>query len=300
MERVSLGRTLALYPSLVTVVGAEVEGRVNWLLVAHAGVLGHDRIVVSMNERHYTNRGVIASRKLSINLVDRAMLPKADYVGSVSGEDVDKSTVFAFHKGKNGSPVIDDAPVSMELDVVGIFKTPGFDNFICTVADTTARRDMLDSRGKLDYTRLKPVLFEFPTYAYLATGEIIGKCRRLDKTPGMCAKLPMRPDGITRLSKIEVYPEYLEEYRKHAAEVGETSLREEPGVLAMYAVAEKDDPCRITILEIYADQDAYKAHVASPHFQKYKQTTLKMVKSLVLSDQEPLNPANRLNNFMVP
>lgn len=120
-----------------------------------------------------------------------------------------------------------------------------------------------------------------------------------DTAPGMRAKLPMQPDGITRLSFIEVCPEYLEEYRKFAAEVGETSLREEPGVLAMYAVAEKDDPCRITILEIYASQAAYKAHIASPHFRKYKQGTLKMVKSLRLADQEPLNPASRLNNFMV-
>ena len=114
----------------------------------------------------------------------------------------------------------------------------------------------------------------------------------------MCAKLPMGPDGITRLSRIEVYPEYLDEYRKYAAEVGETSLREEPGVLTMYALAQKDDPCRITILETYASQAAYKAHIASPHFQKYKRGTLKMVKSLELLDQEPLNLANRVRNFL--
>lgn len=293
-----LGKRLALYPSLITVVGAEVEGTVNWLLVAHVGVLGHDRIVVSMSEEHYTNKGIIAGKKLSVNLVDRAMLPKADYVGSVSGAKVDKSHVFAWHRGKDGSPVIDAAPVAMELNVEDIYKTPGFDNFICTVAATWARPDVLDSDGRLDYRRLKPVLFEFPTYAYLATGEVIGKCLGLDKAPGMCAKLPMQADGITRLSRIEVVPRYLDEYRKFAAEVGETSLREEPGVLTMYAVADKKDPCRITILETYASEDAYKAHIASPHFQKYKQGTLKMVKSLELLDQGPLNPANRLNNFM--
>lgn len=111
-------------------------------------------------------------------------------------------------------------------------------------------------------------------------------------------KLPMQADGITRLSKIEVYPEHLEEYLKYAVEVGQTSLEKEPGVLAMYALAEKDNPCRITILEIYASQDSYKAHIASPHFQKYKQGTLKMVKSLDLVDQRPLNPANRIVNYI--
>ena len=157
---------------------------------------------------------------------------------------------------------------------------------------------MLDNNGKLDYTKLKPVLFEFPTYSYLATGEIIGKCLNLDKRPGMCAKEPMSADGIVRLSKIEVYPQYLDEYMKYATEVGEVSLRTEPGVLTMYAVSEKENPCKATILETYTSREAYEKHIASEHFQKYKQGTLHMVKSLVLSDQTPLNPANRINNFI--
>jgi quinol monooxygenase YgiN len=111
-------------------------------------------------------------------------------------------------------------------------------------------------------------------------------------------KLQMQADGIVRLSKIEVYPEHLDEYMKFATEVGEISLRTEPGVLTMYAVAEKEDPCRITILETYASQAAYKSHIASKHFRKYKQGTLHMVKSLVLSDQTPLNPANVIENFI--
>ena len=115
---------------------------------------------------------------------------------------------------------------------------------------------------------------------------------------GMCAKEEMAADGIVRLSKIEVWPQYLDEYMKFAAEVGEVSLRTEPGVLTMYAVAEKENPCKITILETYASKEAYDKHIASAHFQKYKQGTLHMVKSLELTDQTPLNPANRLNNFM--
>ena len=115
---------------------------------------------------------------------------------------------------------------------------------------------------------------------------------------GMCLKLPMSADGIVRLSKIEVYPEYLEEYVEYAVEVGEVSLRTEPGVLTMYAVGEKENPCLITILETYASKEAYESHIASAHFRKYKQGTLHMVKTLILSDQIPLNPANKINNFI--
>ena len=112
-----------------------------------------------------------------------------------------------------------------------------------------------------------------------------GKETHPSTQPGMCAKQQMTSSGIVRLSKI-------------ATEVGEISLRTEPGVLTMYAVGEKENPCQITILETYASREAYDKHIASAHFQKYKQGTLHMVKSLKLIDQTPLNPDNRINNFI--
>ena len=139
---------------------------------------------------------------------------------------------------------------------------------------------------------------EKPEYQNSREPAATSKCLNPDKRPGMCDKEPMGTDGIVRLSKIEVYPEYLEAYMGYAAEVGEISLRREPGVLTMYAVSEKENPCKITILEIYASKEAYEKHLASAHFQRYKQGTLHMVKTLTLSDQTPLNPTNQINNFI--
>ena len=116
----------------------------------------------------------------------------------------------------------------------------------------------------------------------------------------MCEKEPMQEDGIVRLSKIQVNPAYLDEYMKYAVEVGTISLLTEPGVLTMYAVADKENPCNITILETYSSQEAYKKHIASEHFQKYKQGTLHMVDSLVLDDVTPLNGANVIKNTIEP
>ena len=195
MEKKNIGNKLALYPMPVIVLGTEVNGKVNWSLVAHVGIIGHDRILVSMSDKHYTNQGIMESKKLSVNLVDRKILSKADYVGSVSGASVDKSGVFDYHWGENGTPVIDASPLTMECNVVDIYKSDGFDNFICSIANTYAAPEVLDSEGKLDYARLKPVLFTFPAYSYIATGEIIGKCLNLDKGASVCAKEPMTADG---------------------------------------------------------------------------------------------------------
>lgn len=111
-------------------------------------------------------------------------------------------------------------------------------------------------------------------------------------------KEAMTDSGIVRLSKIEVYPQYIDEFLKYAVEVGTISLKTEPGVLTMYAVADKANPCNITILETYSSKEAYASHISSEHFKKYKQGTLHMVKSLELDDVQPLNSNNQLVNFI--
>ena len=95
---------------------------------------------------------------------------------------------------------------------------------------------------------------------------------------------------LVRLSKITVDPAQTDAYNAFLKEEIEASMRLEPGVLTLYATAEKEAPHQVTILEIYADQTAYESHLKTPHFQKYKQGTLSMVKELELIDVEPLIP----------
>ena len=95
-------------------------------------------------------------------------------------------------------------------------------------------------------------------------------------------------EKIVHLAEIEVVPEFLVEYMAFAKEVGETSVKVEPGVLTLFSMQSKEDPCKIYILEIYADQEAYQSHIKTAHFKKYKEGTAKMVKSLKLIDVNPL------------
>ena len=177
----NIGNALALYPTPLVVVGAMVNGKPNWLLVGHLGIMGHDHVMVSLAKAHYTNQGIRESRKLSINIVDEAMLPAADRAGCISGNKEDKSSLFRYSVSEAGVPMIEEAPVVMECSVEDIYETTGFENFICTIDNTYAEEKVLNGEGKLDYRALKPVLFEMPTYEYLRTGEIIGKCMSFGK-----------------------------------------------------------------------------------------------------------------------
>ena len=99
---------------------------------------------------------------------------------------------------------------------------------------------------------------------------------------------------MVRLAKLVIDSTQLENYRAFLKEEIETSVRVEPGVLTLYAVAEKNNPTHITILEIYADSTAYKAHLKTPHFIKYKNGTSTMVKSLQLVEAIPIVPGMKI------
>lgn len=95
---------------------------------------------------------------------------------------------------------------------------------------------------------------------------------------------------MVRLAKLVIDSAQLDSYNALLKEEIEASIRLEPGVITLYAVSEKNNPTHITILEIYADSAAYRSHVQTPHFLKYKTGTKDMVKALELVETIPLIP----------
>ena len=97
-------------------------------------------------------------------------------------------------------------------------------------------------------------------------------------------------ETITRLAVLEVDSAYLSEYKSFLKEGVEQALKKEPGVLTIYPMSEVSRPTHFTILEVYASKAAYELHLKTPHFLKYKNGTLHMVKSLQLINVYPLTP----------
>ncbi|MBR1417664.1 MAG: flavin reductase family protein, partial [Synergistaceae bacterium] len=82
--------------------------------------------------------------------------------------------------GETGAPLLNKSKLIMECALEDIYETPGFDNFILTIKNTFAEPSVLNEKDIIDYNKLKPVLFEMPTYEYLVTGDVIGKCMKLN------------------------------------------------------------------------------------------------------------------------
>ncbi len=89
-----------------------------------------------------------------------------------------------------------------------------------------------------------------------------------------------------RIAKIKVDINQLEKYKVALKEQMNTAIKVEPGVLSYTVVADKKDLSLITILEVYANLEAYQSHILTPHFKKYKEAVKDMVLSLELIDTE--------------
>jgi quinol monooxygenase YgiN len=99
-----------------------------------------------------------------------------------------------------------------------------------------------------------------------------------------------------RIAKIKVDVNQLSAYKVALQEQMNAAIKLEPGVLSYTAVADKKDPTQITILEVYASQEAYQSHILTAHFKKYKGTVMDMVLALELIDTELVVSAKKRDN----
>ena len=75
-------------------------------------------------------------------------------------------------------------------------------------------------------------------------------------------------ERMIRISEIEIDSNYLKEYNAILKEESRASVQLESGVVAIYPLYQQENPTQIRILEIYANREAYEAHLKTPHFQK--------------------------------
>lgn len=179
-----LGGINALYPSLTTIVGTVVDGRPNFITIAHVGIMNHGKpqyISLGMGKVHYTNQGIKEHRVFSVNIPNEELVAETDYVGIVSGKSTDKSGVFEiFHGELKNAPMIASCPVCMECRLERIVDFPTHDVFIGEIVETYAHPSVI-SGGKIDLAKVKPLLFDMNSVKYWSIGREIASCWSVGK-----------------------------------------------------------------------------------------------------------------------
>ena len=179
--KIDIGKINALYPTVTVIVGTENDGKPTFNTIAHAGVIDMFTISVSSGKKHFTNQWIKKNMTLSVTIPSEDMLKKTNYVGMVSGWDTDKSEVFRTSPGTvKGAPHIDEAPVCMECKVIDIYDRPSHDIFICRVEKTFAKEEVLTD-GILDFSKVRPIFYDMPSFGYWGVGKRIGYAAGLRK-----------------------------------------------------------------------------------------------------------------------
>lgn len=174
MKKKSLGQEMALYPTPIAVVGTVVKDRVNWVTIAWTGISDSMEISLCIAKSHFTTEALKIGETISVNLIDKNLIPETDYVGTFSGNKVDKSKVFDYYfESSETAPIISQAPISMECEIVDIVRE---DNYILKIKNTLAREDVIREDGKIDLHKARPVLFSYTDNEYLEAGEKVGDC----------------------------------------------------------------------------------------------------------------------------
>lgn len=179
--KVDIGAKNCLYPLPTTLVGALVDGKPNYITIAHVGIMDHVSVSLGMGKIHYTNAGIRANGTFSINIPSVKMIKKTDYCGLFSGTKENKASLFKTFFGKlKTAPMIEECAINMECELVKTIDFPNHDVFVGKIVNTFCDEDVL-SGGSVDFGKVEPILFVMNDRSYWSLGKRIAKAWDIGK-----------------------------------------------------------------------------------------------------------------------
>jgi flavin reductase (DIM6/NTAB) family NADH-FMN oxidoreductase RutF len=176
MGKIKVANGIIGYPMPMVIVGAEVEVKANFMAVAWVSRVNFNPplIAVALGKSHYTNKGIHQNSEFSISVPSEDMLTTVDYVGLVSGEKTDKSSIFNIFRGElSHAPMVMDCPFSMECRLVDVVDLPTNELFIGEIIGVYCDEKFLDE-GKPHRVNMHPYMLTMPENSYWSLGSHIG------------------------------------------------------------------------------------------------------------------------------
>jgi len=184
MAKIRMGPTTRVYPLPTLLIGANVDGKPNFMAVAWGSIANAEPPMISVAIRlnRYTRKGITQNMTFSVNIPSVDLVRETDYCGSTSGAKVDKVAAcqFKVFYGKLGNaPLIEQCPINLECKVVHTLELGSHSLFVGQIEETHISENCLTD-GKLDVNKIKPLIYMGePDRRYQALGEVLGKAFRI-------------------------------------------------------------------------------------------------------------------------
>jgi len=183
MKKIRIEKKIPVYPTAVTLVGAQVEGKPNFLTVVWWSIVNFQPplAAVVLNKNNYTNRGIQETKTFSINIPSEDMVGLVDYCSIISGREADKSTIFStFYGSIKTAPMISECPITLECKLI---ETVGFathDICIGEIIESYTEKKYL-TNDVPDIKKVNPIIYSMYDNNYWKLGENIGKAYHIGK-----------------------------------------------------------------------------------------------------------------------
>ena len=173
--KIDIGPKNCLYPLPTTLIGTLVNGKPNFITIAHVGIMDLGSVSLGMNKNHFTNAGIKENGTFSINIPSVKMVKKTDYCGLVSGKTENKAGLFKTFFGKlKTAPMIEECSINMECELIKTVDFPNHDVFMGKIVTTYCDEDIF-SEGSVDFGKVQPLLFVMNDRSYWSLGNKIAK-----------------------------------------------------------------------------------------------------------------------------
>jgi flavin reductase (DIM6/NTAB) family NADH-FMN oxidoreductase RutF len=176
MDKIGLRNNAFVYPMPMTLVGAIVDGKPNFMAVGWVSRVNNrpPLIAVALGD-HHTNAGIHEHGAFSVNVPSLDMLEVTDHCGLVSGKKEDKSELFTLFYGELAhAPMIEACPVTLACQLVQTVELPTNTLFIGEIVDAYASPEAV-TEGKPDIEKIRPFTLTMPDNRYWTVGEQAGK-----------------------------------------------------------------------------------------------------------------------------
>ena len=175
-----LGPKNYMYPLPVLIVGTYAEdGTPDAMNVAYGGILNAARLQINIGVRHKTSDNIKIKKEFTVGIADRRNLVPADYVGIVSGHDVEGKIAKAGWTVTKSeivdAPVFEELPITLECRVEEINQYDKTLRIVAEIVGTLVDEDVLDDEDRVDAGKLQALCYDPATHEYRVMGEKAGQ-----------------------------------------------------------------------------------------------------------------------------
>ncbi len=184
MAKKNLGAVGELFPQSVFVVASYGEdGTPNAMNVAWGGECDGNQICINIGD-HKTTDNILARKAFTVAPADAAHVVEADYFGIASGRHVNKAEASGLTFVKSAfvdAPVIEEFPLTMECKVVAVQEWNNEKRIVGEIINTQVSEDVLDERGRVDFDKMRPIVYDSTHRLYRVAGEVVGNAWKSGK-----------------------------------------------------------------------------------------------------------------------